>query len=1275
MSSITNINNNSAVVNVGRTTPVSPGQQPASRSIPVVLASDQAAVPVEEQNKVQSEVALSLLGIPRAEVALGIFADVNTYDVNPTEWSKSPQAYVDGHGVKHLPTEAGALVEAPRNKSAVLTSKRFFRYQPGRVSAATFGVKSTVSQKNFSQNPVVRKFGIYDNFDGYFWETRNNGKGDNFSVVRRTQSLLNAPTSPFGSSGQVLRGANVNSSTDILDIAQLDDYRIIGKAATAPVVSPDYKKKDRKVVQEARFTIANAALAAAASGYGTSGTDSNGRTYYEALAFLIYGSSFTADQVAIITAKCKRDVDYWLDFILLDMEWGGNAHVIYNTYNFRGQDNTGTNRSILPDSNTFEKPVYDSLKVQIDNLGLTDDEAGTLALVDQIIAYYATAQSDPVYSSANLGSKTKIDTLYDVKAHYWGYWAAKAISYDMSLVPSGFTEADIKFKCQRDTKYLVDGYKNDIVGGGNAETVYNASMYMKASGLSIYSQLDGSGQPIEVTRQTALKAEILHTLTEFGYSSSDSVYTRQSTLADLIIGNFTVESTEKLVVGNRGFAGNLVCLRDGLLMTHAAAFDTSLLKTAESIVTVTEADNVFRLSKGIVTFGQHVRHVSGISELTNGQVYKIVKVIGPKGNEFTLQEEDGTAVTVAASQSGFFETVVPFIFPTDYDPEHYAGDGASSRAVKPNSAALADVSKDADPFVQGMTFPLMYSSNDNLRDDSDGVFKIGYINTASSDLETDSQLVTRYRTQIDDVNFIPEYINWIKNNVKPEFWGVYEYRIPRSRFSHDKLDGITGGTRVYSDRATGEGGQVNPGEIVTDADDNAVAADSEYNFDFSKVTMLKIEFSWYGAVGALFLAYVPIGNGEARWVRVHHLRASNQLKIASLGNATLPITYTTYGGGDQYSLGDGEDANTPVGANYSTTSHNIVKYGASYYIDGGDRGTVRLYSHNNDQLVSAFGKQFTASGYSASGGTVTVTTPNSIPAVFFMGAKVSTNNATDQNITVVWASGTTCELSGPLTDQTNITLIPDRAASVFGIETKREILSTVDSNAVRNRVQVYPTKLSTSNLSTSRPVRLRMKKTPIFQTDVTPSGTLTINASYDITSENLPLPVTESATYLQNDETVYGWLQALVGVNEISAFGRLYKESGSYYFELLESYNGIVTLKSSENFLADGVFTAQGLTGSSNVGTKSSIEKEGLSSVTIATNNQVPIPGTGINIATLYLQQGTEQIDLSAYFDYNKEYLSFPLTDVADTLYFAVDTDSASSNSDDVSLGCTWEEQ
>ena len=168
----TNVNNNSAVVVVGRTAPVPPGQQKAEKSIPVVIASDQTAIPVAEQNKVQSEVALSLLGIPRSEVALGIFADVNTYDVNPTEWTSTPEQYATvappegvtgigtfGWGLTHVPEESGALVEAPPDKSAILTSKRFFRYQPGRVSSATFGVKTTTIEDKGAtlQTPSVRK--------------------------------------------------------------------------------------------------------------------------------------------------------------------------------------------------------------------------------------------------------------------------------------------------------------------------------------------------------------------------------------------------------------------------------------------------------------------------------------------------------------------------------------------------------------------------------------------------------------------------------------------------------------------------------------------------------------------------------------------------------------------------------------------------------------------------------------------------------------------------------------------------------------------------------------------------------------------------------------------------------------------------------------------------------------------------------------------------------------------------------------------------------------
>jgi len=1276
MSSITNINNNSSVVNVGRTTPVAPGQQPASRSIPVVLASDQSPVPVEEQNKVQSEVALSLLGIPRSEVALGIFADVNTYDVNPTEWSSAPQYYLQGHGIKHLPNEAGALVEAPRDKVSVLTSKRFFRYQPGRVSAATFGIKSTVSQADFAQNPVVRKFGIFDNYDGYYWENKNSGQGDNFSVVRRTQSLLKAPTSPFGVKDQPLRGSQVDPATNKLDVDQLDDYRIVGKAATAPLVSPDLLKKDRKALQEDRFSVAADAIATAVSNHSITGTQTTtgGNTYEAQGAFYVdlaaainadTGGSTTAEEVE---AKCARDVDYWIDMILMDLEWGGDAHTVYNTHNFE--------TAVLPQPNVFELPIYQALRNRIDN-ALTENPAKAQALVDIIIDRFDPQQTNPSIASADIGSKPKLDTMYDVKKNFWGYFAAKAIAYDMTNVPAGFTQQDIEYKCQRDVGYLIEGYKNDIQGGGNAETVYNMSMFIKDAGMSVYSQINpATGQLWEITRHTALKAQVLADLVEFGYGTGSSVYTKQALLFDKVIGNFSVESTEAMEVGNRGFAGNLVALRDGLIMIHAGVYDANLLKDREQILTVTAANDTLKLSKGVVTFGQHVRHVSGIVELDENGIYKVAKVIGPKGNEFTLVDENGNDISVAPGQSGYLETVVPFITPNTYNPEYYAGDGDNATAVYPNNDTLADVSKDDDPFEKGMAFPYMYSSNSNLLDDSDAAFYVGYINTAKTDVST-------IRNQIDHLNFIPEYINWIKNNVKPEFYGVYEYRVPRSRFSHDRLDGVVDTSaaatyRVFSDKATGETGTAYPGQIVTEEGVGQLA-NSEYNFDFTKVSMLKIEFSWYGAVGALFLAYVPIGNGEARWVRVHHLRASNQLKIASLGNATLPITYNVYGGGTAASLGDGEEASTPPGANYSTQSHNVVKYGASYYIDGGDRGTVRLYSHNNDDTVLAYGKQFQVSGYAVSGTgsnqIITADSPTGIDPTFFIGAKVSTASPLDQNVKVTWADPTTGKvfLSAPLNNTSLIRLIPDRANTVYGIETKREILSTVDANAVRNRVQVYPTKLSTSNLG-DNPVRLRMKKTPIFQVDTTYNGNISLTAEHEVTSENNPLPTTESQVFLQNEESIYGWFKAVVAdVNYITAFGRLYKQSGQYYFELLESYAGSVVLLSGQNFLPDRRFDAQGniLTGVSKLTT----EKEGLSSVKIATDVQVPIPGTGINIATLYLQEGTEQVDLLSYFDYNKEYLSFPLTDIADTLYFAVDSDQPSSTSDQISLGVTWEEQ
>ena len=181
-------------------------------------------------------------------------------------------------------------------------------------------------------------------------------------------------------------------------------------------------------------------------------------------------------------------------------------------------------------------------------------------------------------------------------------------------------------------------------------------------------------------------------------------------------------------------------------------------------------------------------------------------------------------------------------------------------------------------------FPYKYETADGDQE--------GYIDTTLG-----SDQASTLKTQIDNVNNY--YDRWVNQNVALEYLNVYEYRVPRSRFSGDRLDGATDDL-LYSDAVADKraGSQVQNADTLEFETDTSI-----WNLDFTKVTMYKIEFSWYGAVGALFLAYVPVSNGEARWVRVHHLRASNQLKVSSLGNATLPITYLVYGGGNPNRFG------------------------------------------------------------------------------------------------------------------------------------------------------------------------------------------------------------------------------------------------------------------------------------------------------------------------------------------------------------------------------------
>lgn len=1229
MSSITNVNNNSSVVNVGRTTPVTPGIKTTENSIPVVIASDQDPIPVVEQNAIKSEVSLSLLGIPRAEVALGIFADVNTYDVNPSEWSSFPVSYINGYGIKHLPDEAGALVEAPRNNYAILTSKRFFRYQPGRVSSATFGIKSTVSDKNFAQNPIIKKYGIYDNFDGYYWETREDAKGDNFAVVRRTQSLFKSPASSFGNSGDELRHPDFNANPSTISFTQTDDYRFVGHPPQVATGDGEFIKT-RKIITNNKFVLIENSLQTANLDYAQ------------------IASELSGEDADSVEEKCKRDLEYWIDMFLFDLENDAQAHTKINTYNY--------DTAVLANT-ANEVAVHEALKDELTSI-VVDSTANTAVsdLCDIAIDFFNT-ETNPVINDSDYGNKSKVDTLFDARKGYWSYVVSEknangeSISYDGY---SSFTAEEVKYKCQRDVQYIIEGYRDDISGGGNAATKYNASMYYKGNGLSIGSQSNTSLTLVEIERHEYLQDLILTDL-QNTFSFAEETSTRFQELSNIIINNFNEEDTSSVVYGTRGVPGNLIALRDKLLVTHAAIYDPSLLKERKKIrAQLNSTDNTSKIVEGQVTFGQHVTYYGPTNgDLTDGKIYKVKSVIGPKGNEFTLVDENGGNVSISTDDltAAYFQIVNPFIFPDEYNPNNYT----------PND------------YVEGAMFPYAYKKGgDPIQSSTSSQDTIGYINTAKSN-------TNEIRQEIDNVNFIPEYINWIKNNVKPEYYGVYEYRVPRSRYSNDPLNGEENQNIVYSDFST-SGGQNYPGTTVVE-NNNPLTVDSVYDFDFTKVTMLKIEFSWYGAVGALFLAYVPVENGEARWVRIHHLRASNQLKAASLGNATLPITYNVWGGGDENQLG--YDNSNFTQNNYNNTkSHYLVKYGASYYIDGGDRGTVRLYNHTNETPVDARGSKYTVGSVSLSNSTDfgfedllefnRATNTDGFANEFFMGAKVQTNSANDQNIFVVWTTDSKIYLSTKNTlNNNNITLIPNRKNSIYGLETKQSIVST-QGNVVRNRIQVYPTNISAANLG-EIPIKLEMRKNPIFQVDTSVSGNFYLDEEYEITVENLPLTANSSSSdYLEEDgDFVYGWFRVRVENENQTAFGRLYREASEYYFELLESFTGRVFILPNIDFLYDPIFDSQG----GNSVSRTTTEKENLSSIVIANQTQVPIPNTGSNIATIFLGTGTEQLELDTYFDYNKEYLSFPLVNQKDTLYFLVDTNEDTSNTTSISLSSTWEEQ
>ena len=100
------------------------------------------------------------------------------------------------------------------------------------------------------------------------------------------------------------------------------------------------------------------------------------------------------------------------------------------------------------------------------------------------------------------------------------------------------------------------------------------------------------------------------------------------------------------------------------------------------------------------------------------------------------------------------------------------------------------------------------------------------------------------------------------------------------------------------------------------------------------LTMFRIRYSWYGASGSDFWAYVPLNKtpkpGQPRWVRMHSFPIGDSLQFPSLKNPDKPLTFRIYRRADATALPN-------INAFLST-------FGTSFNIDAGDPTPVEIYS-------------------------------------------------------------------------------------------------------------------------------------------------------------------------------------------------------------------------------------------------------------------------------------------------------------------------------------------
>lgn len=154
------------------------------------------------------------------------------------------------------------------------------------------------------------------------------------------------------------------------------------------------------------------------------------------------------------------------------------------------------------------------------------------------------------------------------------------------------------------------------------------------------------------------------------------------------------------------------------------------------------------------------------------------------------------------------------------------------------------------------------------------------------------------------------------------------------------------------------------------------------NLSASHLTMFRIRYSWYGASGADFWAYVPLDKtpkpGVPRWVRIQSIPVGGNLQFPSLKNPDKPLTFRIYRRADKTST-----------TNLPNINAFLSTFGTSFSIDAGDptpmeifsanSGLITLSNNNSNPVLALQIKPYISSSTNTTTG-VSVNTPNQLRA-------------------------------------------------------------------------------------------------------------------------------------------------------------------------------------------------------------------------------------------------------------------------------------------------------